>query len=473
MRARFPVYFLALLNFFCFAASGHDAATVEFSIDKPPLAGAVGTCEYSPTSAEKAFYDRLSEADRSTFDGDLGGKQTFKLSGHEGKFVSWLGIVREINQEPDGLHLLIQNTYFEGLTDCHTQTVEIYGAGDFEINLSQAPDELIPLVLVRVYGVVTEKHENRPVVTADYLRVWHFGQFNFMDFGNDHSNPKWRKSIRLPRGDKMIYHIGVSPQYYADRLGGTHEQWEQIAAFHRGQTDLEFEPEGFPPFEPSADYKPTEWEQRYFDYLRKEDRITVQSNPQEIEHAKFQLTGHLRQFVSWFGIVREVTPKGLAQRGGTLLIENKYFKGSGDEKLQTVSLRGGGDFNAEVTNLSEELIPPMLVRIYGTVVREENGLPVIAVSHLRGWHIGQFNFADYGEDHSNPRWTKNVRLAQGDSVHETELSADYYIKRLGTNDDQSKKITEHFKWVKQWEEEQKKEQHELDKDASKKTETKP
>lgn len=155
-------------------------------------------------------------------------------------------------------------------------------------------------------------------------------------------------------------------------------------------------------------------------------------------------------------------PKGLGKRGGTLLIENKYFKGSGDEKLQTVSIRGAGDFKAEVTNLSEELMPPMLVRIYGRVVREENGLPVVAVSHLRGWHIGQFNFDDYGEDHSNPRWTNNIRLAQSDSVHENEMSADYYIKRLAPTDEQAKKIQEHFKWAKQWEREKEKDQHRSD-----------
>ena len=259
MTVQFLLYVLALVDFFCLATSGLGATIVEFSIDKAPLGGlAVGTCEYLPTATEKPFYNRLSEADQSTFNGSRGGKRTFKLAGHDGKFVSWFGIVREINREPDSVTLLIQNTYFDGLTDCHIQTVDIYGAGDFGIKLSQVPEELIPLVLIRVYGVVTGKHENRPVVAADYLRVWHFGQFNFMDFGKDRSNPKWRKSIHLPPGDKMIYHMGVSPQYYADRLGGMHEQWEQIAAFHRGQTDLEFEPEGISPLEPSADYKPTE-----------------------------------------------------------------------------------------------------------------------------------------------------------------------------------------------------------------------
>ena len=435
-------------------------------MDRGPLGGgAVGTCEYSPTATEKTFYDRLNEADRTTFHSkpsDEGEKSAFTLRGHNGKFVSWFGVVRDIkrNANNSGAILLIQNTYFSGVTDCHIQTVEINGAGDFEIELSELPEELIPLVLVRVYGIVSRESDGRPVVKADFVRVWHFGQYNFMDFGEDHSNPEWRKRIKLPPGER-IYHIGASAKYYAERLGPTTEQREEIAAFHRGQTEFDFEYEGLPPLETSAIYKPTEWEQPYFDRLRKEDRITVQSKFFETEHATFQLPGHVKQFVSWFGIVREATPRP-GKRGGILLVENKYFKGSGDEKLQTVSIRGGGSFKAEVTKLSEELQPLMLVRIYGGVLREEGGMPIVGVTYLRGWHLGQFNFDDYGADRSDSRWTKNVHLGWRERVHENQVSADYYIKRLGPTSEQAQMITKYFEWQKECEKQQKEATQEME-----------
>ena len=120
------------------------------------------------------------------------------------------------------------------------------------------------------------------------------------------------------------------------------------------------------PVESFASYTPNEWEEPYFDRLPKEQRTTLQSKPGEQGHANFQLSGRLHQFVSWFGIVREVTPN-VGRRGGALLIENKYYNGTGDDKLQTVSIRGGGNFKGQMTNLSGQLVPPILVRVYGAL----------------------------------------------------------------------------------------------------------
>jgi hypothetical protein len=434
-----------------FLLAAHGNTLVEFSIDEAPLSdGAVGTCEYGPTDTEKPFLLRLSEEGRSTIEtrpDEWGEPQHFTLHGHQGEFVSWFGIVRHITRIgwPHHGRLLLQNTYFSQYTDCHTQTVEINGGGDFQAELSDLPDDVIPLVLVRVYGVVRQEIDGCPVISAEYVRVWHFFQFNFMDFGLDHSNPEWRNRIKLDPGER-IYHIGVSPTYYAERLGPTSEQWQEIREYHRAQTELEFQREGFDPLDSSTHYKPTESEADYVDLIPEKDRITVKSRPDEPVQSSFQLKGDLDRRVSWFGIVREVTPDGLGKRGGRLLIENKYFNGNKDEKLQTVSIHGGGDFLADVTNLSEELAPMLLVRVYGRVVREENGVPVVKVRFLRGWHIGQYNFDDYGEDHSNPRWTKNRQLRPGEVVHQTKMSADYYNRYLGVNETEANKIREIFKW---------------------------
>jgi len=436
---------------------------VEFSIDKPTPGNSVGTCEYEPTKTEKIWFDRLSEDDRVTYESmpDDGISSKFTLSGHRDQFVSWWGIVRNIERHPDGTHarLLIQNTYGDPLTDCHTQTVDIGGAGDFETVMTPIPKDLIPLVLVRVYGKVTDEHDGRPVITADYLRVWHWFQFNFMAHAADHGNPEWKKRRKLEEDDR-IYHIGVSLKYYADRLGPTKEEWEEIVAFHRGQTLLEFDPGGRMR-EPSASYVPTEWEQPYYDRLRKEDRVTIQSKPEETEHASFRLAGHGNQYVSWFGIVREVSATP-GKRGGALLIENRYFKGSGDAKLQTVSIRGAGNFKTEVTNLVQDLVPLTLVRVYGTVVREEDGVPVIEATFIRGWQWTQFNFDDYGEDHSDPRWAKNLRVKPGPSVKQAKVTADYYIDYLGANKEQAEAI----RWAFKWREQEEKEMRELRNGAS-------
>lgn len=426
---------------------------VEFSMDEAPLAGlSVGTCEYGPTDTEQPFFLRLGEEGQSTIEtkpGELGDKgEAFTLHGHQGQFVSWFGIVRHIMRVgwPHYGRLLLQNTYFDGLTDCHTQTVEINGGGDFAAEVSDLPDDLIPLVLVRVYGVVREGNDGQSVIKADYVRVWHFFQFNFMDFGVDHSNPEWRNRIKLPP-DEEIYHIGVSQKYYEERLGPTAEEWREIREFHRRETDLEFEREGLEPLDPSPNYRPTDWEKEYLEDFPENERVTVQTKPGELPPSTFELARHLDRRVSWFGIVREVTPNAIGKRGGTLLIENKYFKGSGDEKLQTVSIRGGGSFVAKVSNFSKELTPLMLVRVYGRVLREENGVPVVKVKFLRGWHIGQYNFDDYGEDHTDPRWTKSIHLKPGEPIHQNTVSAEYYIDRLAPTSDQAQKIREHFRWL--------------------------
>ena len=148
----------------------------EFSLDRSPLSDlAVGTCEYAPTKIEKQFYDRLGKAGRVTLQTKprefKDASYRFKLQGHRAEFVSWFGIVRDIKRNPDqrlGI-LLIENKYSEpdNYTDCHIQTVQINGAGDFKAEVGDIPNDLIPLVLVRVYGVVKKEQNNRPLIKAD------------------------------------------------------------------------------------------------------------------------------------------------------------------------------------------------------------------------------------------------------------------------------------------------------------------
>lgn len=424
----------------------------EFSVDQPEVRSkhgsfAVGTCTYAPSKTEKPYFDRLSEAAQLTFQSKRepkGQPSSFSLQKHGGQFVSWFGIVRGITRrehEPGGT-LLVENKYFDGLTDCHIQTIDFAGGGDFRVGLSSVPEAIIPLVLVRVYGVVTEEKKQIPLIRAEFVRVWHWGQFNFMDFGQDRGNLKWKRGMHLPKGEDL-YHMGASPKYYDERLGPTKEEWEEIKAFHVGQTEIEFSRDPYDDQTGASEYVPTEWEQPYFTRLARTDRVTVESKQEEVEHAKFQLRGHVDQFVSWFGIIREATPY-ISRPGGTLLIENKYFKGSGDRQLQTVSLRGGGNFKVELTNFSEDLAPLYLVRVYGNVIREDGDVPVVEVRYVRIWGWDQFNFDDYGVDYTNPRWTQNVQLKHGEAAYASKVSADYYINRLGPTEEQAQRIKVSF-----------------------------
>ena len=324
-----------------------------FQWDEAPLDEGVGTCVYGPTDVEQPFFNRLSEERQSTIEtkpGESRSGGTLPASpviADNSSGLVWC-IVRQIFRTgwPHRGRLLIQNTYSGGLTDCHTQTVSINGGGDFEAELSSLPDEIIPLVLVRVYGVVRGENEGRPVIEADYVRVWHFYQFNFMDYGVDHSNPEWRKRIKLPE-DETIYHIGVSRRYYEERLRpDVRRSAREIEDYHSRQTELEFERKRFSLLDPSPNYQPSEWEKDYFDDFSANERVTVHSKPGE-PSSTFELMGHLGRRVTWFGIVREVTPDGIGKRGGKLLIENKYFNGVGDAKLQTVSIQGRGNFVGE------------------------------------------------------------------------------------------------------------------------------
>jgi hypothetical protein len=441
--------------------------TIEFSMDEPSIrmhgnGFTVGTCEYSPTTTEKPFYDRLDEAARSTIQSKPGGTtelSNFTLKGHTGQFVSWLGIVRRIDRNPqgEGGKLLVENKYFVGLSDCHIQTVEITGAGDFEVELGQMHDGVIPLVLVRVYGQVTGDHGDIPTIKPEYIRLWHFGQFNFSDlFGEDHGNPEWKKRMSLPL-DETVYHMGTSRKYYEQLLGPTKEEWEEIAAWHRAQTEIDASDDPYEAQQRTVAYEPMKWEEPYFLRLAAKDRITVKSKPSETERADFQLRGHVHQFVSWFGIVRKAAPH-ITKAGGTLLLENKYFKGSSDERRLTVSICGGGDFKAELTHFSKDLVPLTLVRIYGSITREDNELPVIEAAYVRVWDLDQYQLHDYGVDRTNARWTRNRQLKPGERVYAPEVSADYYIKRLGPTAEQAAKIRDLFKWK-----EKEKAEHDRDK----------
>jgi hypothetical protein len=443
--------FAALFLFCCLSACQRRETIVEFSLDKqPPTFIGGATCEYGPTDVEKKFYERLDVSSCETLQtkpGEFGDEtSSFFLQGHQGEFVSWFGIVRDIKPNPGERSgtLLIENKYYPGVTDCNTETISVNGAGDFETEITDIPADLIPLVLVRVYGAVKYDQRNRPVVQADYVRVWHQGQFEFTDFGEDQGNPKWKQNMKIPAD--ITPSRATQGHYYRDLLGPTADQLKILNRYYAQQTIIQFANIPFEDWTPTDGYAPTEIEKQFLRLLNPEDQWTVQPKPGESLQSSFRLRGHVGQFASWFGIVRGVASR-VGRRGGRLLIENKYFDGATDDHPQTVSINGGGDFTAEITDLAEDL-PLTLVRVYGPVVREERAGPVVLAKYVRVWRWGEFKFNDRGQDHSNPYWRKSVRLQPGNFVHNKQLSAEYYVDLLGPTAEQTDRIKEFCLWAK-------------------------
>jgi hypothetical protein len=136
-----------------------------------------------------------------------------------GQRVAWFGIVRVVAEilGSSENELLVEMKFFDGLTDTHLQIVSIFGAGDFRVVIPGVGHKIPKLSLIRAYGKVEAKPGNVPKVAADYVRIWKWGQFAFMDYGEDHSNPQWVKLRNVAIDD--IYSSRPNDRYYEERLG--------------------------------------------------------------------------------------------------------------------------------------------------------------------------------------------------------------------------------------------------------------
>ena len=200
---------------------------IEFSEQIKSDVKGLGTKGYTPLPKEVPFIKKITEqpvlywggADSDAVkSGRMVASEKYKLTDQKGQYVGWFGIVRKITRNKDGgAALLVEHKYFDGLTDLHIQIVSIYGAGDFKIEIPKF-DAAIPLLdLVRVYGKVSIGKDGVPVVTPEYMRVWDWGLFSFMDYGVDHSNPKWVALRNVSGMD--AYSPRPTAKFYEDRLG--------------------------------------------------------------------------------------------------------------------------------------------------------------------------------------------------------------------------------------------------------------
>ncbi|MCL2648800.1 MAG: hypothetical protein FWD61_17675 [Phycisphaerales bacterium] len=206
-----------------------------------PKANGLGTMGYSPTAKEKAYLAKVNEKSPNLW-GEGGGdeeaatqqattqpqatttqpgaaKKAYTLAGQKGKYVGWFGIVREIKWDPQARQttLLLEHKYFDGLVDLHIQIVSIRGAGDFTVVANQELKDIPKLGLVRVYGTVKVETDGTVQVSPEFIRTWDWGLFSFMDYGVDHSNPKWVKLRKVDDSD--VYSPSPNKRFYEQRLG--------------------------------------------------------------------------------------------------------------------------------------------------------------------------------------------------------------------------------------------------------------
>lgn len=169
------------------------------------------TVGYTPSPEEKKF----DEKKPATLEGDFDSKEAAKLTGFQGKLVSWFGIVREMPGK-DGGSYLIEHKYFDGLNDFHIQLASLYGAGDFRVEAKDPKGAIKRLALVRIIGTVTGEKDGVPTVKAEYIRVWKMGDYTFMDYGVDASSERWKK---LRQKMESIYDPNPDAAYYEKLLG--------------------------------------------------------------------------------------------------------------------------------------------------------------------------------------------------------------------------------------------------------------
>lgn len=210
--------------------------------------GYLGTCEYSPLPIEEPFYEKVSADNRSTVSGySLSEEEFFKssffksgnpqstpesleeskpqfsLEEETGEYVGWYGLVTEVERSESGIVLTIQNKYSNGTTDCHMQTVSLYGAGDFSALVDSDNLDFPPLSLVKVYGVVGKSETGTPIVETELIRYWRWLSFNFSEYGLNAGLSKKYRNMDL--SDLKIYNSRPDGQYYIDRIDAPRERF--------------------------------------------------------------------------------------------------------------------------------------------------------------------------------------------------------------------------------------------------------
>jgi hypothetical protein len=173
-------------------------------------------------------------------------------------------------------------------------------------------------------------------------------------------------------------------------------------------------------------YRPVALEAPFFGKLADKEKVN------DSLFRKYTMHGKTGTYISWFGIVRGITPA--AQGGGdvALLVQHHFFDGETDCHIMLVAKSGDGDFVARI-RVDPATIPPLaLVRVYGKVIAEKDKVPEVAVQYIRVWPWLTFTFADLaGADHSNPRWQRYSSVKPSTDIYAPYPKESYYRAVLG------------------------------------------
>jgi hypothetical protein len=179
-----------------------------------------------------------------------------------------------------------------------------------------------------------------------------------------------------------------------------------------------------------TEYAPTERERSFFDRLKAKERVTGTF------FDGYSITRKKGTFVAWFGIVRRVDEDPDAATT-TLLIENKYFDGSTETRLMTVSFNGAGDFSATLRGTSLSIVELSLVRVYGILTDGTDSALRVQAEYVRVWDWGSFVFREaYGEQKGNRSWKRFNAVGDHRLYHPSPTNR-YYEDRLGRRSLQS------------------------------------
>lgn len=181
----------------------------------------------------------------------------------------------------------------------------------------------------------------------------------------------------------------------------------------------------------TGSYVPREKEKPFFEKLANEEKTNGSMFGDYAIKGKKAGTA-----VSWFGIVRRVTKPDKAKDEFELLVDHKYFDGLTDTHIMTTSCYGGGDFKVRVRGKTPPVARTLaLVRVYGRVVEEKDGATVLDADYVRvfPWRTFCFLMA-YGEDRTNPDWTK-LRKVKVDDIYDPYPDDAYFEDRLGKAED--------------------------------------
>jgi len=174
-------------------------------------------------------------------------------------------------------------------------------------------------------------------------------------------------------------------------------------------------------------YLPIEREKEFHQKLSPAEKVTGSFTD---EH-EYRIQGKAKQYVSWFGVVRrQWTDDDVHSRN--LLIQHKFFDGMTDCHIMLVSNSGAGDFVAKLVSVDKPVPLLSLVRVYGTVTKDENKVPQVSADYVRVWPWFTFTFTDLGPaDRSNPEWAKYCKLCKHGRIYKPYPTEDYYREILG------------------------------------------